>query len=85
MSQNPHHDDENQSAARAHEGGGPQKAQIKLKYKTDLDKATIIQNFEKRGWQKAQGDDEWNIFWALPWTVKSIFNLETGHRLGETQ
>jgi hypothetical protein len=22
----------------------------KFRYKTDLDKATIIQNFEKRGW-----------------------------------
>ena len=46
------------------------KPQIKLKYKTDLDKNTLIQNFEKRGWQKAQGDEDWNIFWALPWTVK---------------
>lgn len=25
---------------------------IKFKYKTDLDKATLTQNFEKRGWQK---------------------------------
>ena len=29
--------------------------------------------------------DDWNIFWANPWTVKQIFNPETGHRLGETQ
>lgn len=45
----------------------------------------LIQNFEKRGWQKTQGDEDWNVFWALPWTVKQIFNLETGHRLGEMQ
>lgn len=51
-----------------------QKPQIRLKYKSDLDKNVLIQNFEKRGWQKAQSDDEWNIFWALPWTVKSIFD-----------
>ena len=29
-----------------------QAPQHKLKYKTDLDKATLVQNFEKRGWQK---------------------------------
>ena len=69
----------------------------KLKWKTDLDKQVIIQNFEKRGWQKAQGEgkyiiqsikskiDDWNIFWANVWTVKQIFNPETGHRLGEMQ
>lgn len=31
-----------------------------------------------------QGDD-WNIYWANVWTVKQIFNPETGHRLGEMQ
>ena len=30
-----------------------QGTKIRLKYKTDLDKATLIHNFEKRGWQKA--------------------------------
>ena len=61
-----------------------QAPQHKLKYKTDLDKATLVQNFEKRGWQKTQGDDDWNVYWALPWTVKNIFS-DTGHRLGEMQ
>ena len=28
----------------------------KLKWKTDLDKQVIIQNFEKRGWIKANGE-----------------------------
>lgn len=28
----------------------------KLKWKTDLDKQVIIQNFEKRGWLKSQGE-----------------------------
>ncbi len=79
----------------------------KLKWKSDFDKGVLIQNFEKRGWQKATGEgklpilnslafsliltlfrckvDDWNIYWANPWTVKQIFNPETGHRLGETQ
>ena len=29
--------------------------------------------------------DEWNIYWANVWTVKSIFNPESGYRLGEMQ
>jgi hypothetical protein len=29
--------------------------------------------------------DDWHIFWANVWTVKQIFNPETGHRLGEMQ
>ena len=57
----------------------------RLKYKTDLDKNVLIHNFEKRGWQKGQGEDDWNILWALPWRVKQIFNMETGHRLQEMQ
>lgn len=73
------------SVAQAAALNGQQKTQIRLKYKTDLDKGVLIQNFEKRGWQKAQSDDEWNIFWALPWTVKSIFDPQSGHRLNEMQ
>ena len=34
---------------------------------------------------KWQSDEDWNIFWALPWTVKSIFDPQTGHRLNEMQ
>lgn len=55
---------------------------FKLKWKTDLDKQVIIQNFEKRGWVKCSGDgtpsslipDDWNIYWATVWTVRQIFN-----------
>jgi tubulin polyglutamylase TTLL1 len=57
----------------------------KFRYKTDLDKAVLVQNFEKRGWQKCQENEQWNIYWALPWTVKNLFNPDTGHRMGEMQ
>ena len=39
---------------------------MKLKYKTDLNKDTLVENFEKRGWVKANHDEDWNIYWALP-------------------
>jgi len=58
---------------------------LKLKWKSDFDKQCIIHNFEKRGWTRCTGDDDWNIYWANVWNVKQIFNPETGHRLGETQ
>ena len=60
----------NQYGASQLSAFGNTRPQIKLKYKTDLDKAVLVQNFEKRGWQKAQGDEDWNVFWALPWSVK---------------
>jgi hypothetical protein len=39
---------------------------------------------DKRAIKKALVED-WNIYWANVWTVKQIFNPETGHRLGEYQ
>jgi hypothetical protein len=35
----------------------------KLKWKSDFDKAVLIQNFERRGWQKCNG--EGNAFYAV--------------------
>ena len=43
-----------------------------------------MQNFEKRGWQKAQGD-EWEIYWGLPWNVKQIFSPDSHFRLNDMQ
>ena len=60
-------------------------ANLKLKWRSDFDKQSIIHNFEKRGWIRCGSDDDWNIYWANVWNVKQIFNPEAGHRLGETQ
>lgn len=50
------------------------------------DKQVLLQNFDKRGWAKSGGEEDWNIYWALPLTLKTkIFNPDTGHRLGELQ
>ena len=56
----------------------------KLKWRSDFDKSVLYQNFEKRGWMKAHGDEDWNIYWANPWTVRQIFDPANGHRLNET-
>lgn len=45
----------------------------------------LLQNFEKNGWVKCADHEHWNIFWALPWSVRSIFNLDSGYRLSENQ
>ena len=58
---------------------------MKLKWRSDFDKQVVIENFDKRGWTKAQTPDDWNIFWATKESVRMIFNPETGHRLGELQ
>ena len=55
--------------------------QYKLKWKTDLEKGVLVTNFERRGWTRATTEDEWNVYWALPWTVKGkIFNPDSGLR-----
>jgi len=42
----------------------------RLKWKSDFDKGVLTQNFEKRGWIKASNDEDWNVYWANPWSVK---------------
>jgi len=56
----------------------------KLKWKVEVDRSVVVSNFERRGWQRTEGDD-WNIFWASVQTVKMIFNPETGYRLTDSQ
>ena len=58
---------------------------MKLKWKSDLEKHALINNFDKRGWVKGSGSDDWNVFWATKESVRAIFNPDTGHRLGEAQ
>ena len=68
----------------------------KLKWKSDFDKPVLWQNFERRGWTKGDESkinkltqvlslDDWNIFWANPWSVKQTFDPATGIRLNENQ
>lgn len=60
-------------------------ASRKLKWKSDFDKSCIIENYNKRGWQKCQEkeDDEWNVYWATQWTVRNMFNPKSGIRLND--
>lgn len=56
----------------------------KFKYKTDLEKNVLIHNFEKRGWQRAGEGEDWNIYWALPGTVKyKLFNPDSRNRVND--
>lgn len=51
----------------------------KLKWKTDFDKEVVIENFIRRGWTKADKDEEeWNFYWATVWTVRNLFNPKSG-------
>ena len=51
----------------------------KLKWRSDFDKEVVIENFTKRGWNKAdKDDDDWNFYWATVWTTRNIFNPKSG-------
>ena len=45
-----------------------------------MEKATVVSNFERRGWQRAT-DENWNIYWASVHTVRSIFSVDNSFRL----
>ena len=51
----------------------------KLKWRTDFDKEVVIENFQRRGWSKAdKDDDDWNFYWATVWTARNMFNPKSG-------
>ncbi|CAN0152564.1 unnamed protein product, partial [Scytosiphon promiscuus] len=56
----------------------------RLRWKVDFEKNVVVSNFERRGWTKTEGDD-WNVYWANVYSVKQLFNPETGFRLGDDQ
>lgn len=58
----------------------------RVRYKTDLEKSVLLQNFERRGWMRVGPDDsDWNFFWASVYTVRQIFHPESGFRLNDHQ
>lgn len=62
-------------------------ASKKLKWKTDLDKEVIIDNYIQRGWIKCtdKEDEDWNVYWASVWTVRNIFKPNSGIRISDQQ
>ena len=58
----------------------------KLKWKSDMEKGVVCHNFDRRGWVRcAEGDNDWNIYWASVGSVRQIFNPDTGYRLHDMQ
>lgn len=61
----------------------------RLKWKTDVEKNVVTLNFERRGWQCANGDEnvatDWNFYWASVGTVRAIFGADSGIRLNDMQ
>jgi len=61
-------------------------SRIKLKWKTDLTKSVIIENYVERGWVESSEDDEdWNIYWANINTVRNIFSGKSSIKLNDMQ
>ena len=69
----------------------------KFKWRTDLDKSVIVDNFTSRQWAETTDGfshniknylyllfskkDDWNIYWASVGTSRTIFNPKFGIRL----
>jgi tubulin polyglutamylase TTLL1 len=62
-----------------------------LKWYADVEKAALVNNFDKRGWQKGtEGKiylfkDDWNIYWSAVGNFRSIMAPENGYRLSDNQ
>jgi tubulin polyglutamylase TTLL1 len=65
----------------------PNFQKIKLKWKTDLHKPVIVENYEERGWTECDEDDDenWNIYWASVNTVRNIYSGRTFIKLHDFQ
>lgn len=61
----------------------------RLKWKTDVEKNVVTLNFERRGWQCANSDEnavtDWNFYWASVGTIRAIFGADSGIRLNDMQ
>ena len=64
-----------------------QNSRIKLKWKTDLNKPVITENYIERGWTEVRDneEDEWNIYWACVNTVRNFFNARSFVKLNDMQ
>ncbi|XP_033218009.1 probable tubulin polyglutamylase TTLL1 [Belonocnema kinseyi] len=58
---------------------------MKVTYCTDMDKSVIVHNFEKRGWMQVGPEDDWNFYWAVIQSCRSIFSVEAGYRMNDNQ
>ncbi|XP_067937487.1 polyglutamylase complex subunit TTLL1-like [Watersipora subatra] len=58
---------------------------VKLKYACDQDKSVLLNNFDRRGWQAVAPDEDWNFYWASVQTVRTVFSVDNGYRLGDEQ
>ena len=59
---------------------------VKLRWKTDLNKPVITENYNERGWIECDEDDEdWNIYWASVGTIRNIFSGKNFFKLNDYQ
>lgn len=58
---------------------------LRIRWKSDLEKSVLTANFERRGWLRTESADDWNFYWASVHTVKQIFNPDSRHRLNDLQ
>ncbi|CAE1269900.1 TTLL1 [Acanthosepion pharaonis] len=54
-----------------------------VRYACDQDKSVLVNNFETRGWVCVNPDENWNLYWATVQSVRNIFSVDSGYRLGD--
>ncbi|KAK6622692.1 putative tubulin polyglutamylase ttll1 [Polyplax serrata] len=58
---------------------------MKINYCTDVEKTVLLANFEKRGWVQVGPDDDWNFYWSGIQTCRTLFSVDSGYRMNDSQ
>ena len=65
--------------------GSSHRSNDTVKFKTDLQKAALLNVCDERKWILTEAEDDWNVYWAVVGKIRKIFNLESGIRLRDDQ
>lgn len=52
-----------------------------VRYKLDADRWVLVRSCEGRGWQRAVGEADWNIYWASPHALKPGFRFASDQQV----
>ena len=45
----------------------------RVNYVTDFEKSVLVSNFEKRGWNHVNPEDDWHFYWYVRIFIQTIF------------
>lgn len=63
----------------------PSCKKLRLNFCSDFEKSIVINTFIRRGWNHVATNEDWNIYWANTMNCRTLFSIDSGCRLNDTQ